>query len=72
MPAGTPRAQETARAQRVSQAKCIEEPLRNGIPPVAVAGVAALLTQLVTMQTLPGMSLSIVAEVAGYRRGLVC
>ena len=39
---------------------------------MAVAGVAALLTQLVTMQSLPGVSLSIVAEVAGYSRTLVC
>ena len=39
---------------------------------MAVAGVAALLTQLETMQTLPGVSLSIVTEVAGYRRTVTC
>ena len=39
---------------------------------MAVAGVAALLTQLDTMQTLPGVSLTIVTEVAGYRRTLTC
>ena len=39
---------------------------------MAIAGVAALLTQLDTMQTLPGVSLSIVTEVAGYRRALTC
>ena len=61
-----------ARAQRVNQAQYVEERLRNGLPPVAVAGVAALLTQLETMQTLPGVSLSIVTEVAGYRRTLTC
>ena len=73
MPATGPhsaRPQEPARAQRVNQAQYVEDRLRNGLPPVAVAGVAALLTQLETMQTLPGVSLSIVAEVAGYRRTL--
>ena len=72
VPAGTQRTQETARAQRVSQAQYVEERLRNGIPPLAVAGVAALLTQLDTMQALPGRSLAITAEVAGYRHSLLC
>ena len=66
------RPQESARAQRVNQAQFVEDRLRNGLPPVAIAGVAALLTQLDTMQTLPGVSLSIVTEVAGYRRALTC
>ena len=56
----------------MNQAQYVEDRLRNGLPPVAVAGVAALLTQLDTMQTLPGVSLSIVTEVAGYRRALTC
>ena len=43
--------QESARAQRVNQAQFVEDRLRNGLPPVAIAGVAALLTQLDTMQT---------------------
>ena len=64
------RPQESARAQRVNQAQYVEDRLRNGLPPVTIAGVAALLTQLDTMQTLPGVSLSIVTEVAGYRRAL--
>ena len=75
MPATGPnsaRPQEHARAQRVNQGQYVEDRLRNSLPPVAVAGVAALLTQLETMQTLPGVSLSIVAEVAGYRRTLTC
>ena len=72
VPAGTPRTQETARAQRVSQAQYVEERNRNGIPPVTGSEVATLLTQLETMQALPGMSLSITAEVAGYRRTIVC
>ena len=42
--AGTPRTQETARAQRVSQPQYIEERFRYGIPPVAVAGVAAFIS----------------------------
>ena len=61
-----------ARAQRVNQAEYVEEQLRNGLSPVAVAGVAASLTQLERMQTLPGVSLSIVTEIAGYRRTLTC
>ena len=75
MPAKGPksaRPQESARAQRVNQAQFVEDRLRNGLPPVAIAGVAALLTQLDTMQTLPGVSLSIVTEVAGYRRARTC
>ena len=65
------RPQESARAQRVNQVQFVDR-LRNGLPPVATAGVAALLTQLDTMQTLSGVSLSIVTEVAGYRRALTC
>ena len=40
------RPQESARAQRVNQAQFVEDRVRNGLPPVAIAGVAALLTQL--------------------------
>ena len=75
MPATGPhsaRLQEPAPAQRVNQAQYVENRLRNSLPPVAVAGVAALRIQLETMQTLPGVSLSIVAEGAGYRRTLTC
>ena len=61
-----------ARAQRTNQVQYVEERLRNGLSPLAVAGVAALLTQLDTMQTLPGVSVSLVTEVAGYRRTLAC
>ena len=66
------RPQESARAQRVNQAQYVEERLRDGLSPVAVAGVAALLTQLESMQMLPNASLSITTEVAGYRRTLTC
>ena len=61
-----------ARAQRTNQVQYVEERLRNGLSPLAVAGVAALLTQLDSMQTLPGVSVSLVTEVAGYRRTLTC
>ena len=61
-----------ARAQRTNQVQYVEERLRNGLSPLAVAGVAALLTQLDTTQTLPGVSVSLVTEVAGYRRTLTC
>ena len=66
------RPQESARAQRVNQAQYVEERLRDGLSPVAVAGVAALLTQLESRQMLPNASLSITTEVAGYRRTLTC
>ena len=67
------RSQESpARAQRTNQVQYVEERLRNGLSPLAVAGVAALLTQLDTMQMLPGVSVSLVTEVAGYRRTLTC
>ena len=70
---GPYRPQESpARAQRTNQVQYVEERLRNGLSPLAVAGVAALLTQLETMQTLPGVSVSLVTEVAGYRRTLTC
>ena len=52
-----------SRAQRTNQVRYVEERLRNGLSPLAVAGVAALLTQLDTMQTLPGVSVSLVTEV---------
>ena len=69
----TNRSQELpARAQRTNQVQYVEERLRNGLSPLAVAGEAALLTQLDTMQTLPGVSVSLVTEVAGYRRTLTC
>ena len=69
----TNRSQELpVRAQRTNQVQYVEERLRNGLSPLAVAGVAALLTQLDTMQTLPGVSVSLVTEVAGYRRTLTC
>ena len=71
-PHGTRPQNSPARAQRVNQAQYLEELLRSGLSPVAVAGVAALLTQLEMMQTLPGVSLSIVTDVAGYRRTLTC
>ena len=59
------RPQESARAQRVNQALYVEERLRDGLSPVAVAGVAALRTQLESMQMLPSASLSITTEVYG-------
>ena len=70
MPATGPhseRPQEPARAQRFNKAHNVEDRLRNGLPPVALAGVAALLTQLETMQTLPGVSL-----IPLYRGGGSC
>ena len=62
---GIPRTQEGARAQCVNHAQYVEERLRNGIPPVEVAGIDAVLA-------LAGMSLAIVTHVAGYRRTSTC
>ena len=50
----------------------IEERLRNGISPAAVAGITALLAQLENQPTLPSLAVSIVADVAGYKRTMTC
>ena len=50
----------------------IEERLRNGISPAAVAGITALLAQLETQPTLPILAVSKIAEVGGYRRPMTC
>ena len=49
----------------------IEERLRNGISPAAVTGITAL-PQLETQPTLPSLAVSIVADVAGYKRTMTC
>ena len=50
----------------------IEERLRNGISPAAVFGVTALLAQLESQSTLLSLAVSIVADVAGYKRTMTC
>ena len=55
VPAGTPKFNAAARAQRVNQAQHLEERLRNGISQVAVAGMAAVVAQLETQQVLPSI-----------------
>ena len=50
----------------------IEERLRNIISPAGVAGITALLAQLETQPTLPSLAVSIVADVAGYKRTMTC
>ena len=72
MPASAPPNQDAARAQRSNQVQFIEERLRNGISPAAVAGITALLAQLETQPTLPSLAVSIVADVAGYKRTMTC
>ena len=64
--------QNGVRTQRVNQVQFIEERLRNGISPVAVAGITALLAQLETQPTLPSLAVSIVADVARYKRIMTC
>ena len=72
MPASAPPNQDAARAQRSNQVQFIEERLRNGISPAAVAGITALLAPLETQPTLPSLEVSIVADVAGYKRTMTC
>ena len=72
MPAQPQPNQNAARTQRVNQVQFIEERLRNGISPTAVAGITALLAQLETQPTLPSLAVSIVVDVAGYKRTMTC
>ena len=72
MPASAPSNRNAARAQRSNQVQFIEERLRNGISPAAVAGITALLAQLETQPTLPSLAVSIVADVAGHKRTMTC
>ena len=72
MPASIASIHDTARGQRTNQVQFIEERLRNGISPAAVAGITALLAQLETQTTLASMALSIVADVAGNNRTMTC
>ena len=72
MPAQPQPSQNASRTQRVNQVQFIEERLRNGIPPAAVAGITALLAQLETQPTLPSLTVSIVADVTGYKRTMTC
>ena len=72
MPAQPQPNQNAAQTQRVNQVQFIEETLRNGISPAVVAGITALLAQLETQPTLPSLAVSIVADVAGYKRTMTC
>ena len=72
MPASTQPNQDVARTQRVRKVQYIEERLRNGISPAAIAGITALLAQLETQPTLPSLAVSLVADVAGYKRTMTC
>ena len=72
MPAQPQPNQNAVRTQRVNQVQFIEERLRNGISPAAVAGITALLAQLETQHTLPSLAVSIVADMAGYKRTMTC
>ena len=47
MPASASLNQNAARAEHSNHVQCIEERLRNGISPAAVAGITALLAQTV-------------------------
>ena len=62
----------TQRITRAANLTSAEEKLLNGITPAAVAGVTAMLAQLECQQTLPSMTVSIVADVSGYKRTMTC
>ena len=64
--------QNAVRTQRVNQVQFIEERLRNGVSPAPVAEITALLAELETQPTLPSLAVSIVADVAGYKRTKTC
>ena len=72
MPASASPHHDPARRRRSNQVQYIEERLRNGISPGAVAGISALLDQLETQSMLPSQAVSIVAAVAGYKRTITC
>ena len=72
MPAHAQPNQNAARTERINQVQFVEERLRNGISPAAVAGITALLAQLETQPTLPSLAVSIVADVVGYKRTMTC
>ena len=72
MPAQPQPNQNAARTQRVNQVQFIEERLRNGISPAVVAGITALLAELEKQPTLPSLAVTIVADVAGYKRTMTC
>ena len=72
MPASAQPNQNAAETQRANQVQFFEERLRNSISPAAVVGVTALLAQLETQPTLPSLAVSIVADMAGYKRTMTC
>ena len=72
MPVNASPNHDAARGHRSNQVQYIEERLRNGISLAAVAGIIALLAQLETQPTLPNLAVSIVADVAGYKRTMTC
>ena len=72
MPATAPPNHDPARGQRSNHVQYIEERLRNGISPAVVAATTALLAQLETQPTLPSLAVSIIADVAGYKRTMTC
>ena len=72
MPASTQPNQDVARTQRVRQVQYIEERLRDGISPAAIAGITTFLAQLETQPTLPSLAVFLVADVAGYKPTMTC
>ena len=72
MPASASPHHDPARGPRSNQVQFIEGRLRNGISPAAVAGISALLAQLETQPTLPSLTVSLVADVAMFKRTMTC
>ena len=72
MPASASPHHDPARGERSNQVQYIEESVPNDIWPAAVAGISALLAQLETQATLPSLAVSLVADVAGFKRTMTC
>ena len=72
VPASTAPIHDAVRGQRTNEVQYLEERLRNGFPSAALAVMTALLAQSETWTALPSMAVSIVADVAGYKRFMTC
>ena len=64
--------QRTARAQRAYQVQHLVKRLLGGVSTAAIARMTAVLAQIEEQQSNhPAKSVSIVADIAGYRRALI-
>ena len=69
MPAHAQPSQNAAQTQRINQVQFLEERLRNGISPAAVAGITALSAQLETQRVKTLLKHSESIKCSSLRRG---